>query len=323
MRGEDERSGSLFRRSSASLHCADGEPERPFGRRLGDLKPTGVRNGSRRCTGSSPRADRPQAIPLGADKADDAEDFVNELRSMNATPHVAQNANGRSSTINGRTTCHAGYAISQRIRKTDRGSLRLDEDDRRAGEDQVSEAAIASVGPSPSRRRPPISRGCPSSWRKPHERVGQRQARRPLADRRGRHLGPRLPRSLSARDHDRLIRTATTNVPPSICSVMLVQSLELPARLLGTTFLLRGRPRSSQYKGFDGYRLGALSGPRGEAGRTAGRSAWPGTRLHCSAERGRESHFNPIVKVISTRSYMRGLPAIASREIPQARSARH
>jgi hypothetical protein len=98
-----------------------------------------------------------------------------------------------------------------------------------------------------------------------------------------------------ARDHDRLIRTATTNVPPSICSVMLVQSLELPARLLGTTFLLRGRPRSSQYKGFDGYRLGALSGPRGEAGRTAGRSAWPGTRLHCSGERGRESHFNPIV----------------------------
>ena len=64
-----------------------------------------------------PRADRPRPITLGADKAYDAEDFVNELRSMNATPHVAQNTNGRSSAIDGRTTRHAGYAISQRIRK--------------------------------------------------------------------------------------------------------------------------------------------------------------------------------------------------------------
>ena len=38
-----------------------------------------------------PRADRPTAITLGADKAYDAEDFVNELRSMNVTAHVAQN----------------------------------------------------------------------------------------------------------------------------------------------------------------------------------------------------------------------------------------
>ena len=64
-----------------------------------------------------PRADRPKPVRLGADKADDAEDFVNELRSMNATPHVAQNANGRSSAIDGRTTRHAGYTLSQRIRK--------------------------------------------------------------------------------------------------------------------------------------------------------------------------------------------------------------
>ena len=64
-----------------------------------------------------PRADRPRPVTLGADKAYDAEDFVNELRSMNATPHVAQNANGRSSAIDGRTTRHASYALSQRIRK--------------------------------------------------------------------------------------------------------------------------------------------------------------------------------------------------------------
>ena len=64
-----------------------------------------------------PRANRPRPITLGADKGYDAEDFVNELRSMNATPHVAQNTSGRSSAIDGRTTRHASYAVSQRIRK--------------------------------------------------------------------------------------------------------------------------------------------------------------------------------------------------------------
>ncbi|MGX5851862.1 IS5 family transposase [Mesorhizobium sp. PL10] len=64
-----------------------------------------------------PRADRPQTITLGADKAYDAEDFINELRSMKVTPHVAQNTSGRSSAIDGRTTRHSGYAVSQRIRK--------------------------------------------------------------------------------------------------------------------------------------------------------------------------------------------------------------
>ena len=64
-----------------------------------------------------PRADWPQATTVGADNAYDAEDFVNELRSMKASPHIAQNTNGRSSAIDGRTTRHAGYAVSQRIRK--------------------------------------------------------------------------------------------------------------------------------------------------------------------------------------------------------------
>lgn len=64
-----------------------------------------------------PRADRPRAITLGADKAYDTEDFVNELRSMKVTPHVTRNANGRRSAIDGRTTRHGGYAVSLRIRK--------------------------------------------------------------------------------------------------------------------------------------------------------------------------------------------------------------
>jgi transposase len=64
-----------------------------------------------------PRADRPTAITLGADRGYDAEDFVNELRSMRVTPHVAQNLNGRRSAIDRRTTRHGSYVVSQRIRK--------------------------------------------------------------------------------------------------------------------------------------------------------------------------------------------------------------
>ena len=64
-----------------------------------------------------PRADRARAISVGADKAYDAEDFVNELRAMNVRPHVAQNTNGRRSAIDERTTRHAGYGMSQTIRK--------------------------------------------------------------------------------------------------------------------------------------------------------------------------------------------------------------
>src|SRR5215217_7148950 len=64
-----------------------------------------------------PFADRPRAITLGADKGFDAQDFVNELRAMKVTPHVAQNTSGRRSAIDRRTTRHAGYAMSQRARK--------------------------------------------------------------------------------------------------------------------------------------------------------------------------------------------------------------
>ena len=63
-----------------------------------------------------PYADRPNPITLGADKGYDAQDFVMELREINVTPHVAQNTTRRSA-IDGRTTRHSGYDVSQRIRK--------------------------------------------------------------------------------------------------------------------------------------------------------------------------------------------------------------
>jgi transposase len=56
-------------------------------------------------------------ITLGADKNDDTRDFVRELRELRATPHVAQHTSGRTSAIDGRTTRHPGYPISQRKRK--------------------------------------------------------------------------------------------------------------------------------------------------------------------------------------------------------------
>lgn len=61
-----------------------------------------------------PHADRPHRITLAADKGYDAKDFVNELRSMNVVPHVA--AKARGSAIDGRTTRHAGYVASLRVR---------------------------------------------------------------------------------------------------------------------------------------------------------------------------------------------------------------
>ena len=59
-----------------------------------------------------------QRMTIGADKAYDTADFVAGMRDIGVTPHVAQNtSNGRRSAIDGRTTRHAGYTISQTIRK--------------------------------------------------------------------------------------------------------------------------------------------------------------------------------------------------------------
>lgn len=59
-----------------------------------------------------------QRITVGGDKGYDTADFVTELRGMESTPHVAQNTERKGgSAIDGRTTRHAGYQVSQRIRK--------------------------------------------------------------------------------------------------------------------------------------------------------------------------------------------------------------
>jgi transposase len=56
-------------------------------------------------------------VTLGGDKNYDTQEWVRDLREMKVTPHVAQNNTNRRSAIDGRTTQHPGYAISQKKRK--------------------------------------------------------------------------------------------------------------------------------------------------------------------------------------------------------------
>jgi transposase len=59
---------------------------------------------------------RPARTTLGADRAYDTRDFVDQCREFGVTPHVAQNTTNRRSAIDARTTRHVGYSISQRLR---------------------------------------------------------------------------------------------------------------------------------------------------------------------------------------------------------------
>jgi transposase len=59
-----------------------------------------------------------ERITVGGDKGFDTAEFVAECRHMNVTPHVARNTGRRGgSAIDGRTTRHPGYIVSQRKRK--------------------------------------------------------------------------------------------------------------------------------------------------------------------------------------------------------------
>jgi transposase len=54
---------------------------------------------------------------VGADKGYDSKVFVEVCRSLGVTPHVARNVSGRRSAVDHRTARHAGYVVSQRVRK--------------------------------------------------------------------------------------------------------------------------------------------------------------------------------------------------------------
>jgi transposase len=56
-------------------------------------------------------------VTLAGDRGYDVRSFVEDLRELNVTPHVAQNTSQRRSAIDARTTRHPGYEVSQRKRK--------------------------------------------------------------------------------------------------------------------------------------------------------------------------------------------------------------
>jgi transposase len=69
------------------------------------------------------RGQRRRRITLGADKAYDATAFVKDLKARAVTPHIAidgrlsKTGRPRKTAVDGRTTRHLGYEISQRCRK--------------------------------------------------------------------------------------------------------------------------------------------------------------------------------------------------------------
>ena len=90
-------------------------------------------------------------ITVGGDKGFDVADFVEELRHRKVTPHIAvqdhvtKTGKRRKTKIDGRTTRHPGYGVSQRCRKRIEGGLRLGQDERGIEQDQIP-------GPPPGRR---------------------------------------------------------------------------------------------------------------------------------------------------------------------------
>ena len=168
---------------------------------------------------------------------------------MNATPHVAQNANGRSSAIDGRTTRHAGYAVSQRIRKRIEEAfgwiktIAGQERTRLRGRERVGWAFTFAAAAT-------IWCGCPSSW-PPHERPRQVRVDRPLADLRGRYLGSRSPRPLRAGEADdhprRAAKSPSAPWRPVSKSNMRATRLAFtgPAARKATGSMAKGPPNSS------------------------------------------------------------------------------
>ena len=105
-----------------------------------------------------PRADRPTAITLGADKAYDAEDFVNELRShrmLHRTPAAAVlRLMGERPGTAAMPSASASASASRRHSAGSRPSL--------GKRSPASVAVIASDGHLPSLPPPTIWCGCPS-----------------------------------------------------------------------------------------------------------------------------------------------------------------
>jgi len=90
---------------------------------------------------------------VAADKGYDTADFVADCRKRRVTPHVAMNVTAqRDSAIDARTTRHAGYFASQRLRKRIEECFGWGKDGRpmrkmkMVGKEKVSFLATLTVG---------------------------------------------------------------------------------------------------------------------------------------------------------------------------------
>ena len=80
----------------------------------------------------------------GTDKRYDTQEFLAAMRAMGVTAHAAQHKNGRRSAIDGRTTRHAGCAVSQVNRKRIEEVFRCGKEV--GGMRRMRLAGLASVG---------------------------------------------------------------------------------------------------------------------------------------------------------------------------------
>lgn len=119
------------------------------------------------------RGFRPTTV--GGDKAYDTAQFVEDVRALGITPHVAQNiTKSRGSMIDARTTRHAGYTVSQWCRKQVEEIL--------GGVRRLAACARPATAVAPARGSGPTSWGARttcSGWRscsrspRPHEHATQ------------------------------------------------------------------------------------------------------------------------------------------------------
>jgi len=94
----ENRNGLLI---EFALEPADGYAERKSARAMLETELPGSRR-----------------ITLGADKGYDTAEFVASCRTLKVTPHIARNeSRAGGSALDCRTARHAGYAVSQRVRK--------------------------------------------------------------------------------------------------------------------------------------------------------------------------------------------------------------
>jgi transposase len=82
--------------------------------RLTQASGTAERDAALEMLSQKPRLRR---ITLGGDRGYDTRGFVKASRELKVTPQVAQKDSHRRSAIDGRTTRHEGYSVSQRKRK--------------------------------------------------------------------------------------------------------------------------------------------------------------------------------------------------------------